>query len=125
MWDICKKVDRPNFGLCLDTFQSAGGEWADPTIESGLVEDSRNAEQVEKDWKTLCAKLARAIPKDKILFLQISDAYRMQPPLANQADDKGMRPRARWSAAYRPLPYQGYLPCVDFARAVLQTGFRD
>jgi sugar phosphate isomerase/epimerase len=31
VWDICKEVDRPNFGLCLDTFQSAGGECADPT----------------------------------------------------------------------------------------------
>ena len=28
------------------------------------------------------------------------------------------------SSAYRPLPFQGYLPCVDFTRAVLKTGFR-
>lgn len=23
-WDICKRVDRPSFGLCLDTFQISG-----------------------------------------------------------------------------------------------------
>lgn len=23
-WEICKRVDRPNFGLCLDTFQICG-----------------------------------------------------------------------------------------------------
>jgi sugar phosphate isomerase/epimerase len=125
VWDICKQVDRPNFGLCLDTFQSAGGEWADPTTKSGLVEDGRSAEQVEKDWKASCDKLAKTVPKDKIYFLQISDAYRMDPPLEDKADENGMRPRARWSSAYRPLPYQGYLPCADFTRAVLQTGFRD
>ena len=64
------------------------------------------------------------VPADKIFFLQISDAYRMQPPLEDREDEKGMRPRARWSAAYRPFPFQGYLPCVDFAKAVLDTGFR-
>jgi sugar phosphate isomerase/epimerase len=125
VWDICKQVDRPNFGLCLDTFQSAGGEWADPTTKSGLVEDGRSPEQVEKDWKASCEKLAKTIPGGKIYFLQISDAYRMDPPIENKADENGMRPRARWSSAYRPLPYQGYLPCVDFTKAVLQTGFRD
>lgn len=23
-WEVCKRVDRSNFGLCLDTFQIAG-----------------------------------------------------------------------------------------------------
>lgn len=125
VWDVCRRVDRPNFGLCLDTFQSAGGEWADPTTASGLVEDgARSAEQVTVDWRASCARLAATVPADKIFFLQISDAYRMQPPLEDREDEKGMRPRARWSAAYRPFPFQGYLPCVDFAKAVLDTGFR-
>jgi sugar phosphate isomerase/epimerase len=125
VWDICQQVDRPNFGLCLDTFQSAGGEWADPTTASGMVEDGRrSAQHVEEDWKASCEKLAKTIPADKIFFLQISDAYRMNPPLENKEDENGMRPRARWSSAYRPLPFQGYLPCVDFTRAVLKTGFR-
>jgi sugar phosphate isomerase/epimerase len=30
VWRIVEKADRPNVGLCLDTFQSAGGEWAYP-----------------------------------------------------------------------------------------------
>ena len=123
VWDICHRVDRPNFGLCLDTFQSAGGEWADPTTASGLVEDGRSAEQVEKNWKASCDRLASTVPGDKIYLLQISDAYRVPTPLAAEAID-GMRPRARWSKKFRPLPYEGYLPCVDFTKAVLKTGFR-
>lgn len=35
-----------------------------------------------------------------------------------------MRPRGRWSHDFRPLPFQGYLPVVDFIKAVLGTGFR-
>lgn len=124
VWDICQKVDRPNFGLCLDTFQSAGGEWGDPTTKSGMVEDGRTPEQVEKDWKASCDRLVRTIPKDKIYLLQISDAYRPKEPLAKDEVD-GLRPRGRWSSCLRPLPFEGYLPVVDFTKAVLQTGFRD
>lgn len=124
VWDICRKVDRPNFGLCLDTFQSAGGEWGDPTTASGLVEDGRSSQQVEDDWKASCEKLSSRIPADKIYLLQISDAYKPREPFAPEPDADGMRARARWSSAWRPLPFEGYLPAVDFAAAVLQTGFR-
>ncbi|KAK5111566.1 hypothetical protein LTR62_004862 [Meristemomyces frigidus] len=124
VWDICKQVDRPNFGLCLDTFQSAGYEWADPTTESGMVEDGRSKEEVEKDWKVSCDRLAKTIPQEKIFFLQISDAYKTKPGPLPKHDIEGLRPRGFWSHAYRPLPFHGYLPVVDFARAVLQTGSR-
>ena len=123
VWDICRQVDRPNFGLCLDTFQSAGGEWADPTTPSGVLEDGRSKEQLEQDWKASCEKLAKTIPPEKIFFLQISDAYKTQPPFENKEID-GTRPRGRWSHDFRPLPFAGYLPTVDFATAVLKTGFR-
>ncbi|KAK3068550.1 hypothetical protein LTR53_013793 [Teratosphaeriaceae sp. CCFEE 6253] len=123
VWDICQKVDRENLGLCLDTFQSAGYEWADPTTESGMVEDGRSKEQVEKEWRASCDRLAKTVPKEKIFLLQISDAYRPKPTPLSKSDIDGLRPRGFWSHAYRPLPFQGYLPVVDFAKAVLGTGF--
>ncbi|KAF2209927.1 hypothetical protein CERZMDRAFT_99984 [Cercospora zeae-maydis SCOH1-5] len=124
VWDICQKVNRENFGLCLDTFQSAGGEWGDPTTESGMVEDGkRTSEQVTQDWKASCAKLAKTVPKEKIFLLQISDAYKMEEPLEKK-EVEGLRPRGRWSHDFRPLPFEGYLPVVDFTKAVLETGFR-
>ena len=121
VWDICKKVDRENLGLCLDTFQSAGGEWGDPTTSSGLLEDGRSREQLTKDWKQSCDALAETVPAEKIFFLQISDAYKLKEPFTNESS---MRPRARWSSDRRPLPFEGYLPVVDFTKAVLKTGFR-
>lgn len=123
VWVICKAVDRENFGLCLDTFQSAGSEWADPTSSSGLVDDGRSAEKVQQDWEASCARLAEVVDPRKIFLLQISDAYRIGQPLEKKEID-GKRPRARWSNAFRPLPFEGYLPVVDFAKAVLKTGFR-
>lgn len=122
VWNVCEKVNRPNFGLCLDTFQSAGGEWADPTTASGLRED-QSRQQIEKDWKASCDALASTVPADKIYLLQISDAYKPERPIPTHEVD-GLRPRGQWSHDFRPLPYDGYLPVEDFTKAVLETGFR-
>lgn len=122
VWDIVHKVDRPNIGLCLDTFQSAGGEWGDPTTASGKLDKA--PEQLESDWKASLTNLAKTIPKDKIYLLQISDAYKPKQPFGKDVDESGTRPKGRWSHDFRPLPFQGYLPVVDFAKAVLGTGFR-
>ncbi|KAI7773793.1 hypothetical protein LA080_009870 [Diaporthe eres] len=131
VWEIVRLADRDNIGLCLDTFQSAGGEWGDPTTESGKLESkdgSVDEEGLNKSWQDSLRELAATVPANKIYFLQISDAYRMQPALVPRPepdDDTGLRPRGRWSHDYRPLPYDGgYLPIADFTRAVLGTGFR-
>lgn len=128
VWAIVQLADRPNIGLCLDTFQSAGGEWADPTTASGRVASPGGGEDLDAAWHDSLRELAQTVPAESIYFFQISDAYRMDPPLAPHPepnDDSGTRPRGRWSHDYRPLPYDGgYLPIADFTRAVLETGFR-
>lgn len=124
VWNIVKAVDRPNIGLCLDTFQTAGGEWADPRTASGLLEDVTK-DDLEKRFNQSLDELANTIPKEKIYLLQISDAYRVPQPFSAERDDSGLLPRGRWSHDFRPLPYNGgYLPVVDVAKAVLRTGFR-
>jgi sugar phosphate isomerase/epimerase len=124
VWDIVKEVDRPNIGLCLDTFQTAGGEWADPRTASGLLEDV-SKDELEKRFQKSLDALAATIPKDKIYLLQISDAYKAPKPFNAERDESGLLPRGRWSHDFRPLPYNGgYLPVLDVAKAVLQTGFR-
>jgi sugar phosphate isomerase/epimerase len=124
VWNIVKKADRPNIGLCLDTFQTAGGEWGDPTTDSGRIE-GLSEQELEERYKKSLQELSRTIPKDKIYLLQISDAYKPSSPLGKEKDDSGLRPRGRWSHDHRPLPFDGgYLPIVSMTRAVLETGFR-
>lgn len=122
IWDIVQKVDRPNIYLNLDTFQTAGYEWADPTTADGLLDKPK--EKREADLKSSLDKLAATVPKDKIFFLQISDAYKPKTPFHRDVDESGTRPRGRWSHDFRPLPYQGYLPVAAVTKAVLKTGFR-
>ncbi|KAJ5595013.1 uncharacterized protein N7459_001221 [Penicillium hispanicum] len=123
VWEIVREIDLPNVGLCLDTFQTAGSEWGDPTTASGLIEDV-SPQELRKKFDASMDELALTVPADKIYLLQISDAYKVSPPL----EDKvmfGLRPRGRWSHDFRPMPYDGgYLPIEDVARAVLKTGFR-
>lgn len=121
VWDIVKKVNRDNVGLCLDTFQTAGGEWGDPTTESGKIE---GIDDLEDSFKKSMEKLSITIPKDKILLLQISDAYKPKSPFSKEPNKNGDRPRSLWSHDFRPLPGKGYLPVNDVAHAVLKTGFR-
>lgn len=124
VWTIVKLANRPNLGLCLDTFQSAGGEWADPRTKSGLLEDIPRAD-LEKRWQASLQEMSATIPADKIFLLQISDAYKMEEPILDGPDQDGLRPRGQWSHDYRPLPYDGgYLPTNDFLKATLNTGFR-
>ncbi|KAI0883786.1 xylose isomerase-like protein [Annulohypoxylon maeteangense] len=124
VWRIVEMVGRDNVGLCLDTFQSCGGEWADPTTRSGLVEDV-GLRELERRWGESLGELRRTVPPEKIFLLQISDAYKMVPPIDATVGEEGLRPRGRWSHDYRPLPCDGgYLPVNDFLQAVLGTGFR-
>ncbi|PKY03167.1 putative 3-dehydroshikimate dehydratase [Aspergillus campestris IBT 28561] len=123
-WEVVRAVDRPNIGLCLDTFQTAGSEWADPTTESGLIEDLPR-ETLEKSFQQSMRELGNMVPASKIYLLQISDAYKPSKPLATDDTTEGQRPRARWSSRLRPMPYDGgYLPIESVTKAVLATGFR-
>ena len=124
VWDIVKLADRPNIGLCLDTFQTVGGEWGDPTTSSGKIE-GMSVEELEGRYAQSLRKLAQTVPKEKIYLLQISDAYKPPSPLSSESDESGLRPRGRWSHDFRPMPFDGgYLPIVSMTRAVLDTGFK-
>ncbi|KAK4118072.1 xylose isomerase-like protein [Parathielavia appendiculata] len=107
VWSTIKKASRPNIGLCLDTFQTAGGEWGDPTTTSGRIEaEGITAVDLARTYTASLDELSRTVPGDKIYFLQISDAYRTDPPLdPAPSSSSGLRPRGRWSHEHRPLPY--------------------
>jgi sugar phosphate isomerase/epimerase len=125
VYDLVVATDRPNIGLCLDTFQIAAGEWGDPTTQSGRLEGISQSELEEKFQKSL-ESLGSTIPPDRIYLLQVSNAYKPPRPLYPKPDDSGMRPRGRWSGAFRPMPGKpgGYLPIVEVAKAVKGTGFK-
>lgn len=90
-----------------------------------MIETWGTREELAKKFAASLEELSQTVPKDKIYLLQISDAYKPQTPFPDKVDDSGLRPRGQWSHDFRPVPFDGgYLPVVDFAKAVLKTGAR-
>jgi sugar phosphate isomerase/epimerase len=132
VWEIVKAVDRPNVGLCLDTFQTVGSEFADPTTESGLQSQSSESE-LETKYTSSLKDLTSQISPEKIYLLQLSDAYKLPTALEPDTQDgepaqgKELRARGRWSHDYRPYINNGGAytkQCVEMCKAILATGNR-
>ncbi|KXH68148.1 hypothetical protein CSAL01_09356 [Colletotrichum salicis] len=51
-WEVATRVDRPNFGLCLDTFNIAGRVWGDPASPSGKTPNADA--DLKARWKDWC-----------------------------------------------------------------------
>lgn len=125
-WDVIQRVNRPNIGINLDTFQVSGREWADPESETGLLKGYSERE-LNSRFEASMDLLAKTIPGEKISYLQISDGLKMDPPIqpGHPVYEEGKPARGQWSHAYRPLPFKnGYLPVITALRAFLKTGFR-
>lgn len=117
-YEIVRAVDRTNFGICLDTFQITGGEFADPSAENGCIPEADQA------LKNSLEKLKETIDVGKVFFVQAADAERMREPLTEDHvfHVKGQSPRMSWSRNARLFPGESsrgaYLPVLDVLRAI-------
>ncbi|KAJ5223855.1 hypothetical protein N7468_008397 [Penicillium chermesinum] len=120
LWDVVKRVDRPNFGVCLDTFNIAGRVWADPASPTGKTPNA------DLDLKQSLERLVREIDVSKVFYIQVVDAERMQSPLVSghAFHVDGQPARMSWSRNARLFMYEesrgAYLPAEDVARAIIE-----
>ncbi|WP_313801713.1 bifunctional sugar phosphate isomerase/epimerase/4-hydroxyphenylpyruvate dioxygenase family protein [Sphingobium sp.] len=84
-WAIVEEVDHPAIGIILDSFHS---------LSRGIPSDS-----------------IRAIPGDKIAFVQLADAPKLDMDLLY------------WSRHFRNFPGQGGLPVADYVAEIVKTGY--
>lgn len=122
--ELIRKVDRPNFGMCLDNFHIHTKLWANPHDAGGKYP---NADQ---NIAASLARFKREMPLDKLFFVQLSDAERFDPPFskAHPWYLEGEAAEFSWSRHGRPFPGEaelgGYLPVAEFLRScVADTGF--
>ncbi|MGP4017676.1 bifunctional sugar phosphate isomerase/epimerase/4-hydroxyphenylpyruvate dioxygenase family protein [Saccharopolyspora sp. 5N708] len=85
-WRIVRRADHPALGLCLDSFHVLS-RGSDPT-------------------------LIRTIPGEKLFFLQLADAPRLDMDVL------------QWSRHHRLFPGQGSFDLPTFVANVLATGYR-
>ncbi|KAG9558379.1 3-dehydroshikimate dehydratase, partial [Aureobasidium melanogenum] len=116
-WEVVSAVDRPNFGLCLDTFNIAGRIYADPTQPSG--------KRPTADADLAAAIAAKLVRPDKLFFVQVVDAERLSSPLVKGHPfyDPEQNPRMSWSRNcrlfYGEQDRGGYLPVREILKAIL------
>ncbi|KAJ5683644.1 hypothetical protein N7462_006809 [Penicillium macrosclerotiorum] len=118
-------VNRPNFGLCLDTFHIGTKLWGDLFAPSGKFAEADAALKDSLD------RFTAEIPVEKIFFVQLSDAERFDPPFSKDHPwyTEGEAPEFSWSNHGRPFPYEhdlgAYLPITDIAKVwIVDIGFK-
>lgn len=84
-WEVVRRAGHPNIGLILDSFHTLGRGIDPETI--------------------------RAIPGDRIFFVQLADAPAISMDLLY------------WSRHFRNMPGEGDLDVMHFLRAVMATGY--
>lgn len=117
--DIVLKVNKANFGICLDAFHIISKIWGDNTSVTGKCVDGEDTLQASLD------ELVRELPLERLFYVQLSDGEFYNPPLndGHRFWDASMDPRLIWSRNTRPFPLEtelgAYFPIIRFAKACL------
>lgn len=121
---LTEKVDRANFGICLDTFHIASKLWGNPYSVSGLHKDGPEA------LASSLQRLLTDLPLEKLLYVQLSDMEKFDPPFSEKHEWylEGEDAEFTWSKWARPFPLEkdlgGYMPVTEIVRKmVLDKGF--
>ncbi|TLD31167.1 hypothetical protein PspLS_01898 [Pyricularia sp. CBS 133598] len=123
-WEAVRLADRPNLGVCLDTFHIAARLFADPTRADGTVPGC--AAVLEES----VARLAEAIRKEphRLFWVQVADGERLASPLlpGHEFYVEGQPPRMSWSRNCRLFYGEeargAYLPVKPIANAIFKAG---
>ncbi|CAJ2499644.1 Uu.00g024970.m01.CDS01 [Anthostomella pinea] len=117
-WEIVQAVDRPNFGLCLDTFNIAGRIYADPAASTGRTSNCDEA------VRESIARLVADVDVRKVFYVQVVDAERLaQPLIKGHAYYNEEQPtRMSWSRNcrlfYGEKDRGAYLPITGISKAI-------
>jgi 4-hydroxyphenylpyruvate dioxygenase len=120
LWDVVRRVDRWNFGMCLDTFHLVGRVWADPGAKDGT-----NGRNSDRDLKKSLSALVETVDVQKVWYIQVAGAERLSSPLVEGHDwyVEGQPARMSWSRNARLFYGEEdrgqYLPIDKAARALL------
>lgn len=126
LWEIVSRVDRPNFGCCLDAYNIAARVWGDPTTTSGTVGPT-----ADSDLKKSLDGLVKTVDVVKVFYLQASDGERLDTPLVegHPFHVDGQPARMSWSRNARLFLFErdkgGYLPVVEVLKVLIKEfGFK-
>ncbi|SMR47015.1 unnamed protein product [Zymoseptoria tritici ST99CH_3D1] len=118
-WEVVQRVDRPNFGMCIDTYNLAGRVYADPASPTGKTVNA------DADMAATLQRLVSTVDVNKIFFVQVVDAQRLSSPLVegHELYQPDQCARMSWSRNCRLFYGEddrgAYLPIRDVLKALL------
>ncbi|KAK9452833.1 xylose isomerase-like protein [Dipodascopsis uninucleata] len=119
VWRIVQKVNRSNFGICLDTYHVIARVWGDPTARSCIQPGG------DMQLRSSLSDFVKTVPVDKVFYIQISDASRLNPPMSFSHPwyDPNKAWRRIWCENARVFPYEedkgAFFPTEDVLRILL------
>jgi 4-hydroxyphenylpyruvate dioxygenase len=119
-WDVVAKVDMPNFGIVLDTFNIAARVYADPASPTCMTRGA-NVEMAAS-----LERMKTTIDPAKIFFVQLADAERLEKPLVegHELYDATQPARMSWSRNcrlfYGEADQGAYLPIKEIAQVIIK-----
>ncbi|CAG8126218.1 unnamed protein product [Penicillium olsonii] len=116
-WDVIQRANRPNLGICLDTFNIAARIWADPLDPTG-----RRPARADQDLQESMTRLVQEIDPDRVLMVQLADGERVDPQTPFLYTP-GLATLLAWSRNARLFPCEedrgGYLPIREVTEACI------
>lgn len=120
-WEIVKHVNKPNFGLCLDTYHILARIWGDPTLPECRSPTG------DADLQQSLDRMAKDVDVKKIFMVQLGDAELLRQPLvaghAFHSDER--KPRMSWSRNARLFAWDDTEPGCLPLEAILKTLMKD
>lgn len=113
-WEVVKRVDKPNFGLCLDTFHIVARDWGDPTAPGCKRRDG------DENLKQSMEELVKEIDVNKVFYVQLGDAELLDQPLlqGHPFHNDEQLPRMAWSRNARLFAWEGQNGCLPLGPVV-------
>lgn len=119
-WEVIERVDRANFGICLDTFNIAARVYADPAAPA------RRNPNPEEAMRASLKRLVETIDPKKIFYVQVVDAEYLEEPLikGHKYYEASQHARMSWSRNCRLFYGEeergAYLPIQAILKAILE-----
>ncbi|KAM5343663.1 hypothetical protein ACJ41O_012200 [Fusarium nematophilum] len=127
-WEVVRAVDRDNVGIILDSFNILAVEFADPYSavgEGNMLYGSRG--QALRILEESMASMAATVRPEKLFFVQVADAERMDTSSFIPPEDKSIPRLLPWSRSHRLFPEEqskgGYMPVEIVLAAILRMGY--